>query len=305
MSRYAVTGLSYGGAVIMLLSLVQLRAILLVLQNSALRHAWIALTLLVVIFVVGYGFYGWAEYGRPATPTTLIVGINLFLGACFVAGVARLSRQTTLDVMRVSALEKEVLTDPLTGLLNRRLLETRLDDEILRARRFGFSLSVFLIDIDRFKSVNDHHGHQAGDDVLRAIAHLLTLKSRPGDTVVRYGGEEFLLIAPRTNLETGFAVADRIRRDIEALRTEFGGRSLPITASFGVSCLSPDDPGASALIGRADSALYRAKHEGRNRVCLSLPTSAAAAETQAPGVTAGWSGLTGERRAASFPVSSG
>jgi diguanylate cyclase (GGDEF)-like protein len=302
MSRYAVTGLSFGGAALMVLSLLQLRAILLLLRSSGLRQAWIALTGLVVVLVIAYTLHGWAEYGRPATPASLVVGVILFLGACFVAGVARLSRQTTLDVLRVSALEKEAITDPLTGLLNRRLLDARLDDEIMRARRFGFPLSVSLIDLDWFKAINDRHGHLAGDDVLREVAQLLTLKSRPGDTVVRYGGEEFLLIAPRTDLESGYAVADRIRRDIEAMRIHSAGVALPVTASLGVACLSPDDVGASALIDRADKALYRAKQEGRNRVCLSLPASAAAAEIQAPGV-AGWGGVTAERRGGIYPAS--
>jgi len=160
------------------------------------------------------------------------------------------------------ALEVMTRTDRLTGLANRRRLEEALQTEVLRARRYGKPFSVILLDIDHFKDVNDQFGHQAGDNVLIAIAGLLTRTARETDVAGRYGGEEFLLVCPETQLQVVAALAER-------LRTEFQSTDFPlvghVTSSFSVAEFTQGDS-VKTLVERADQALYRAKGSGRNCV---------------------------------------
>lgn len=160
------------------------------------------------------------------------------------------------------ALERLSVTDNLTGLFNRQKLGEVFENEIQRARRFQHSFSVILLDIDHFKQVNDTHGHQAGDQILIAVARVLEGKTRETDTTGRWGGEEFLIICPHTDLHGARNLADKIR---ETLVAHDFPTTHHMTASFGISTYRPDDQ-IDDLIERADTALYRAKHEGRNRV---------------------------------------
>lgn len=160
------------------------------------------------------------------------------------------------------ALEVMTRTDRLTGLANRRRLEEALRTEVLRARRYGKPFSVILLDIDHFKDVNDLHGHQAGDNVLIAIAGLLTRTARETDVVGRYGGEEFLLVCPETEIQVVAALAERLRHEFTATDFPLVGR---VTSSFGVAEYAQSDD-VQSLLERADQALYRAKDKGRNRV---------------------------------------
>lgn len=160
------------------------------------------------------------------------------------------------------ALEILSVTDRLTGLANRRKLESSLQAELLRSRRYGKDVSIMLLDIDLFKSVNDTHGHQAGDAVLVRLAELLRSNARETDIVGRWGGEEFLIICPETSLLLVTALAERYRSEME--RCDFGQVGT-ITASFGVTCIQDGDT-VPRIIRRADQALYRAKETGRNRV---------------------------------------
>ncbi|TFG53692.1 MAG: sensor domain-containing diguanylate cyclase [Gemmatimonadales bacterium] len=160
-------------------------------------------------------------------------------------------------------LEHDSTTDQLTGVLNRRALEHRLDEEITRARRSGTPLSVSLLDVDHFKAYNDSFGHQAGDTVLARVAELLEESGRTTDCVARYGGEEFAVILPNTRGEGGMVLAERFRRAIEA--ASWPGRG--ITVSIGLASWSDGMADAEALILAADQALYAAKDAGRNRVC--------------------------------------
>ena len=155
-------------------------------------------------------------------------------------------------------------TDGLTGLKNHRAFQERLAEEASRAARYGTSLSLVLLDVDRFKQYNDTYGHPAGDAVLMAVAHTLQREARDTDLVARYGGEEFVLILPQTDLEGASAFAERLRSTVES-------RSWPVravTASFGVAALRLEE-GGSELITRADEALYQSKAAGRNRVTSS------------------------------------
>jgi len=160
------------------------------------------------------------------------------------------------------ALEILSVTDKLTGLANRRKLETSLQSEILRARRYGKMFSVILLDVDHFKAVNDTYGHQTGDTVLIELSTLLTSNARETDIVGRWGGEEFLIICPETNLTVVSTLAERYRSEIE--RQDFG-QVGQVTSSFGVAAWQEGDD-VQNLIQRADEALYRAKETGRNRV---------------------------------------
>ena len=154
----------------------------------------------------------------------------------------------------------EARIDSLTGLLNRRALEEILAAEISRAHRFAHQLTIVLLDLDRFKEINDSFGHAAGDVMLRAVSRLLTSLARQGDTVARWGGEEFVVVLPETDLAGAQRFAERLRRTIEAHAVG----EMKTSASCGVTTMLPEDS-VEELIGAADQALYLAKSNGRNR----------------------------------------
>jgi diguanylate cyclase (GGDEF)-like protein len=154
----------------------------------------------------------------------------------------------------------EARIDALTGLANRRAVEEILAAEISRAQRFAHDLAVVLLDLDRFKEINDSFGHAAGDVMLRAVSRLLTSLARQGDTVARWGGEEFVVVLPETDLAGAQRFAERLRRTIEAHSVG----DMRTSASCGVATMLAEDT-VEELIGAADQALYQAKSNGRNR----------------------------------------
>jgi len=159
------------------------------------------------------------------------------------------------------------ITDPLTGLYNRRYMETHMGTLVDQAIARGKPLSVLIVDIDYFKSINDTHGHDAGDDVLQDFAIRLRKSIRGIDLACRYGGEEFVVVMPETDMAVATMVAERLRRRIasEPFPIQMGARTVDVTISIGIAALGPND-NAAAVIKRADQALYRAKRDGRNRV---------------------------------------
>lgn len=168
----------------------------------------------------------------------------------------------------VQNLEMQALTDPLTGVANRRYFHRRLDEEMRRARRYHQSLGLLMLDIDHFKRVNDRFGHAAGDAVLQTLAALLRQSVRDTEIVARYGGEEFALLMPLTNTEEAHAAAERIRQAVAShpfLTPQ--GKTLPLTISVGVASFPTDCRTVSELVETADQALYAAKNSGRNQVC--------------------------------------
>jgi diguanylate cyclase (GGDEF)-like protein len=191
-----------------------------------------------------------------------------------VLAARRFNRASREEYRAQSQLQNAAERDHLTGCFNRRYLHERLlEREVLRARRFGHSLTVLLCDIDKFKSINDTYGHADGDAVLRSFANLLTGMTRQGvDSVVRYGGEEFLAILPETNLQGGIQLAERLRTTFAASATlaADGGDNICTTASFGVACadftygVSGDT--LRELISTADKLMYEAKRSGRDCV---------------------------------------
>jgi diguanylate cyclase (GGDEF)-like protein len=159
------------------------------------------------------------------------------------------------------------ITDPLTGLHNRRYLEARLTEELSRSKRYDYPLSFMMIDIDDFKLYNDRNGHQAGDRALEITAQCLRSALRKVDVASRYGGEEFSILLPQTNLQEAGVIADRIRRKINSTVFEHG-RSQPlgaVTVSIGLSAFSPALDSSEAIVRAADRALYHAKSHGKNR----------------------------------------
>jgi diguanylate cyclase (GGDEF)-like protein len=160
------------------------------------------------------------------------------------------------------------ITDPLTGLLNRRYLEERLTDELNRSQRYNYSMSCLMIDIDDFKSYNDRNGHQAGDIALKMTAHALKAALRSADVACRYGGEEFCIILPQTSLSEAGVIAERMRLRVAEKEYPFG-KSQPlgtVTVSIGISTYAKQIDTAEQIIAAADRALYNAKKRGKNRI---------------------------------------
>jgi diguanylate cyclase (GGDEF)-like protein len=160
------------------------------------------------------------------------------------------------------------ITDPLTGLLNRRYLEERLEEEVNRSRRNGTAMSFVMLDIDDFKRYNDRNGHQAGDNALETTAQCLKSVLRSEDVAARYGGEEFSILLPQTDIDEARIIAERLRSKISSTEYRFG-REQPlgaVTVSIGVSGFTKNLDHAVAIIGAADRAMYVAKSLGKNRV---------------------------------------
>jgi diguanylate cyclase (GGDEF)-like protein len=234
------------------------------------------------------------EGGGPGKGTPVLVSVPadsragrlaaLRLGAEVVAEPwdedelhARLQRCVSLQQVmntltaRVSELQKLSVLDGLTLLHNHRYFQERLREEFRSAQRYDDALALILVDLDHFRELNDRHGHPACDDVLREVARSLQKSVRETDIVARYGGEEFAVLLPRTHLAGAITVAERVWKELGALRLG-PEESFQLTASLGVSgfpsrtVLTPDQ-----LLLTADDALFRAKSEGRNRICLHSP----------------------------------
>ncbi|MFB9885633.1 sensor domain-containing diguanylate cyclase [Balneatrix alpica] len=167
------------------------------------------------------------------------------------------------------SLEEQIKRDSLTGLYNRHYLDRILPMEFEEANQNNWPLTLFFIDLDHFKQVNDAHGHRTGDELLKAIARYLQRELRRSDIITRYGGEEFVVLLPGTNEEDGYQLADRLRQGIHSIEvTSERGDTVSVTTSIGVACHSELHPfvDADMLVRAADKVLYAAKEEGRNRV---------------------------------------
>ena len=160
-----------------------------------------------------------------------------------------------------------VRIDPLTGALNRKGLDEALEREMARMQRMGTRLCIAVLDIDNFKQINDSHGHLVGDEVLRHIATVLRETLRGNDSVVRFGGEEFVLLLPGINVEEAQSVVSRLQRELTRRFYLANAQKLLLTFSAGVTCFEADEQ-PSAVIDRADKAMYAAKHAGKNRVMV-------------------------------------
>ena len=180
-----------------------------------------------------------------------------------------LANQAAVAIAR-TRLYEAAISDSLTGLFIRRFVMHRFAEEVRRARRYGSPMSVIMCDIDHFKRVNDNFGHPAGDAVIIEVARLIQKGMREGvDIVGRFGGEEFIVLLPQTELEGAKLAAERVRADIAARAIDIGdGQTLPITMSFGCAqlCTEDEEEGVDKCLKRSDEALYYSKEHGRNRV---------------------------------------
>jgi diguanylate cyclase (GGDEF)-like protein len=178
-----------------------------------------------------------------------------------------------IEAARMHGLAEELgKTDALTGLANRRRLDSDLALECERTSRYERPLALIMFDVDHFKDFNDAFGHQRGDEALQELAATVRLELRATDTAYRYGGEEFVVLARETSGEQAFALAERLRARIQEHFTARGALA-PVTASFGVGVVPPGQAQPGLLIGSADVALYDAKSQGRNRVQSALVTA--------------------------------
>lgn len=190
---------------------------------------------------------------HDAVINTIIRSINIAL-------------EKNLDMQQ---LQSAATIDPLTNCYNRRALESFIESDIAFAQRYGTELSVVMLDLDNFKEVNDLHGHQAGDKVLKTISELLVSMVRKSDYTARYGGEEFILVLPDTSLYKAVLLAEKIRKKILELAINTCTTNISVTASFGVASLE-NKPGMERLFREADERLYKAKLIGKNTVVPSL-----------------------------------
>jgi diguanylate cyclase (GGDEF)-like protein len=219
-------------------------------------------------------------YGYMSVSTSIAFGLFGFLLGASADGLLRRRRALRHVNRRLKWLSE---VDGLTGVLNRRAIQMRLQVELKRAQRDGGAVALLMLDLDRFKRVNDTFGHAVGDRVLRRVGRYLRRMARATDSVGRIGGEEFLAVLPATGIAEAQSFAERLRATIGAPPDS---ATLPrVTVSVGVLVLYKPEPGAMEEHLRVvDMALYRAKAEGRDRVCLS-PACQDARPTTAPGVT--------------------
>ena len=176
------------------------------------------------------------------------------------------------DVTEIAVYEQKLLAmnikDPLTGIYNRRYLESCLAREFAMYKRYQKPLSLMMLDIDFFKRINDTHGHQCGDDILKEFASLLVSNIRSVDIPARYGGEEFCCLLPETNIESALLTTERIRKKIEDHTFDVNQIKVKLTVSQGVAVLSQVVTSPETLLKIADTALYKAKADGRNRTVM-------------------------------------
>ncbi len=235
----------------------------------------IAIVALVVETVIMLGFY-WLgmelSNWRFALLDAGLLAVTVAIIAYF-AFVRPKDRQiqTIMAALEEARLKAEKLArfDALTGTLSRRAILETLDEEVARARRHGHALACLMLDVDRFKAINDTHGHQFGDEALHRIAQVISELCRTNDHLGRYGGEEFLIILPETRIDGAVRFAERVR--LAVADTQLDRHEARITLSIGVTEWRDDDGSSSTLIAEADRALLEAKAAGRNHVVASQP----------------------------------
>lgn len=210
---------------------------------------------------------------HPDTP----LAVELFGAAARLALAADESRRRELAVDESRArleeqnvlLEELTVVDELTGLYNRRFLQRRLAYEWDRAGRYGRPLAIAMVDLDLFRGINERYGHRGGDVVLQAFARTSQATLRQSDLTMRYGGEEFLVIMPETDLAAADLAGERLREAVASAIVVYGDEQIRFTCSVGVAAFEAGDVDGGDIIARADAALYQAKHGGRNRVCVA------------------------------------
>ena len=265
--------LIFFAAVTLIISLLLVSRIIKELESGTLKGKWILLRIMICLFIAGYAAV-WFFTPQDTQSDSLIVALIFFFGSIFVLLVSWLMVQTTKDIKRVAKLEVQSITDPLIGIYNRRYLNQRLSEEIPRARRYKFPLSILLLDIDHFKQVNDRFGHLTGDMVLVKIGEILKQNIRESDIAARYVGEELVLVLPNTSGENAYILAERIRITLEKVAYKGHQSNTPefgCTVSIGLASLGDQNIDPDEILRQSDVALYKAKNTGRNRVVIYNP----------------------------------
>lgn len=217
-----------------------------------------------VIAILGGGA-AQMRYDVSNLKQTISVSIGTFTAMMISLGLVLLAKERS-----ESLFQRLALRDVLTGILNRRAVLEQFSKELARARRDACYLAVAMVDIDHFKQINDVYGHLAGDEVICHCVNHLTQRIRESDSIGRYGGEEFLVLLPRTSPEDAVAVLDELRASVAESPARFGEATISLRISIGVCCVVPnDDDTTASLLARADAALYEAKGLGRNTLCLA------------------------------------
>jgi len=265
--------LVFVGAALLGISFFPIRRLVSQLTARGIRQRWNLLSILIFLFLLSYLSYNIIYWDRYNDYFILVMPIVFFFSAIFVLLVGTLALQTATDLNQVSALRRENILDPLIGIYNRRHLNLKLAEEIKRAHRYNFQLSMLLLDIDHFKNVNDTYGHYIGDLVLKSLGHLLLKNVRETDIVARFGGEEIAVIAPHTSVLAAADLAERLRQVVETsvivpANEQEDRQAVTISISIGVAGLDRQIVDKQSLIERTDEALYRAKQKGRNRVVV-------------------------------------
>jgi diguanylate cyclase (GGDEF)-like protein len=187
----------------------------------------------------------------------------------FKSGFAKLKQDLDEAIRYSEELEKKLNLDQLTGAFNRRAYDKKIEDEMARFFRYGTGFSLLLMDADRFKSINDRYGHAIGDKCLQEIIKRTLPLLRQNDMLSRYGGEEFVVVMPETDLNGGREVAEKIRQTIEKLEFIYKKEKVKVTVSIGVSQAREGDKHSKEVFERADIAVYQAKANGRNQVIVN------------------------------------
>lgn len=263
------------GVIFLISSLIPIKKLILGLPNGELQRKWKILSILIFFFIFSYVIFCFNLWliRDVLNPLSFIVALMLLGGGVFVYLVGQLALKTMNDIRKIAILQYESITDSLTGLKNRRYFDQRLSEEIAQSKRYRLSLSLLLIDVDHFKRVNDTYGHQIGDEVLKNLSTVIVEMVRESDIVVRYGGEEIAIIAPKTNKAEAILLAERLRNIVQKsplASIDARQEIVQITISIGVSTLNLVTMDKDALVEEADKALYEAKKLGRNRVQMSL-----------------------------------
>ena len=222
------------------------------------RVPWLLSTVAAI-----YAFL-WMDGQSPRVCLILASSSTAGLGLAWLASTLN-EASARREFLLEQRLELEATTDPLTQVLNRRACERHGLDEVIRSTRYQHPLSLLLLDLDHFKKVNDTHGHDVGDEVLKTTARAFQSAIRSTDRVARWGGEEFLVLLPETAQREAQALGERLRQTIEGLTLLIAGEKLRITVSVGATQLRTGQSWPD-LVKSADDALYQAKHQGRNRV---------------------------------------
>lgn len=226
---------------------------------------------ILIILVLGAFVIGLQEYTGSyraivdLEENSLMAMRAINFGSVILAVSGIVWRYFQIVTQQQADLQAFATVDQLTGLYNRHSMNEIASREIVRAKRYESPLSILICDLDRFKAINDQHGHEAGDTALIHAARLLKTSVRESEVVCRWGGEEFVLLLANTNAKGAEALAERIRARFESSPLEFAGKQIPLTLTLGSASLQPADA-FSDLVSRADQALYKGKLAGRNRV---------------------------------------